>query len=73
VEAYPTLTLMEVYGVIAYYLRHTGEIDAYIAERERQADEIQRQHEEKYGSVEGTKERLMKKLADKKLAENQQP
>ncbi|MBV7330619.1 DUF433 domain-containing protein [Chloroflexi bacterium TSY] len=29
-ECFPTLTLEQVYGAIAYYLRHRAEIDAYL-------------------------------------------
>lgn len=64
VEAYPTITLTDVYGVIFYYLRHSTEVDAYIAQREREADEIQRQFEAKYGSQEGLRQRLEAKLAE---------
>jgi uncharacterized protein (DUF433 family) len=31
---YPTATLDQVHGAIAYYLRHRSEIDAYLAELE---------------------------------------
>ena len=30
VESFPTLSLEQVYGAIAYYLRHRSEIDAYL-------------------------------------------
>src|ERR1700690_3798151 len=33
-ECFPTLTLEQVYGAIAYYLAHRAEIDAYL----KQAD-----------------------------------
>jgi uncharacterized protein (DUF433 family) len=33
-ECFPTLTLERIYGAIAYYLAHRGEIDAYL----KQAD-----------------------------------
>jgi len=32
------LTLEQVYGAIAFYLAHDQEIDAYLAESERQAE-----------------------------------
>ena len=41
-DYYPHLDLGKVYAVIAYYLRHKDEVDAYIAERERRAVEIRR-------------------------------
>jgi uncharacterized protein (DUF433 family) len=31
-EAYPTLTLAEVYGAVAYYLNHRTEVDRQLAE-----------------------------------------
>lgn len=34
-DQYPTLTLAEVYSVIAYYLRHQSEIEQYLAVREQ--------------------------------------
>lgn len=39
VQSYPTAGLADVYGVIAYYLRHRDEVRAYLAERERLAEE----------------------------------
>ena len=35
VSAYPTLRLADVYAVIAYYLRNTQEVDAYLAPGQR--------------------------------------
>ena len=37
-ESYPALTLEQVYGALAYYLRRQGEINAYLR-REEAADE----------------------------------
>ena len=37
-QRYSTLALSDVYSVIAYYLRHTGEVEAYLASREDEAD-----------------------------------
>jgi uncharacterized protein (DUF433 family) len=33
-QAYPSLTLEQVYGSIAYYLAHTDEVDAYLRRQE---------------------------------------
>ena len=38
VESYPSLTLEEVHGALAYYLANQDEIDAYLAEGERMAE-----------------------------------
>jgi len=40
-QEYPTITLAEVEGVIEYYLEYCDEVDAYIDERNRQAEEVQ--------------------------------
>lgn len=40
VQRYETLTLPDVYAVVAYYLRHRAEVDAYLHRREAAATEI---------------------------------
>lgn len=40
VQRYSTLALSDVYTVIAYYLRHPNEVDAYLANREARAEEV---------------------------------
>ncbi|HVK16273.1 MAG TPA: DUF433 domain-containing protein [Fimbriiglobus sp.] len=37
---YPTLSLADVYAVIAYYLRHKAEVEEYVADYNRQAEEV---------------------------------
>lgn len=37
VESYPALTLEEVHGALAFYLRNRNEIDAYLLEGQRTA------------------------------------
>src|SRR5215210_2403879 len=37
VRAYDTLNLVDVYAAIAYYLRHTDEVRAYLKRREAEA------------------------------------
>lgn len=39
-QRYPTATLTDIYGVLAYYLRHQPEMEAYLKTRERQAEDI---------------------------------
>src|SRR5271166_3990231 len=43
VESYPSLSLEQVHGALAFYLAHQQEVDAYLAEGERLAAV---QHEE---------------------------
>jgi uncharacterized protein (DUF433 family) len=42
-QSFPTLTLEEVYGAIAFYLAHQTEIDAYLQEGEREFEALRRQ------------------------------
>jgi uncharacterized protein (DUF433 family) len=37
---YPTLKLSEVYGAITHYLENRDQIDAYIAQREDEAEQL---------------------------------
>lgn len=55
---FPTLNLTDIYFVIAYYLRHRAEIDAYLEQREREAEEIRREIEAKQ-DTRGIRERLL--------------
>jgi uncharacterized protein (DUF433 family) len=58
IDRYPSLKLQDVYAVIAYYLANQEAVDAYIAEHEREADEIQRRIQERWPN-DGIKERLL--------------
>jgi uncharacterized protein (DUF433 family) len=59
VQRYSTLTLLDVYAVITYYLRHPGEIDEYLAHRERQAEEARQRIESQQGDLSEIRARLM--------------
>src|SRR5688500_3078362 len=59
VQRYPTAALPDVYAVIAYYLRHRDEVDAYLARREEQSEEIRQQIETRQGDLDGIRARLL--------------
>src|SRR5688572_29116466 len=40
-----TLTLADVHGALAYYLRHQTEMDGYLRQREEESEELRRQIE----------------------------
>ena len=42
VDSYPSLTTADVYAVIGYYLANREEIDAYVRQRDEQADQLLR-------------------------------
>lgn len=39
--AFPDLALSDIYASIAYYLRHEADVETYLAERRRQAKEVE--------------------------------
>ncbi len=43
--SFDTLSLADIYATMTYYLQHKAEVDAYLQERERQAEEIRRENE----------------------------
>ena len=53
VRAYDTLELADVYGALAYYLRHQEEVSAYLRRREEDAAAIQ-------AEIEGERPRISK-------------
>jgi hypothetical protein len=57
-ERFPTLDLANVYSVIGYYLRHKEEIDAYIAQRDAQAEAFRLEMQAKFPMTARQKEIL---------------
>ncbi|MGH3943304.1 MAG: DUF433 domain-containing protein [Pseudonocardiaceae bacterium] len=58
VHQYPTLDLADVYAVISYYLRHQGEVKAYLSCRRDEAATVRRQNETRVDPS-GIRERLL--------------
>jgi uncharacterized protein (DUF433 family) len=65
VRMYAPLALTDAYGAVAYYLRHRDEVEAYLEEYDRQADEIRKKIEERQGPQTGLREKLLRRLAEK--------
>ena len=59
VQRYPGTTLADVYTVIAYYLRHRETIEAYLEEREQQAEEVRQLVESRQGDLSELRRRLL--------------
>lgn len=57
-QRYPTTTLADIYAVIAYYLRHREEIEAYLQEREQRAQEVRQRIERHQGDLADLRQRL---------------
>lgn len=66
-EQYPSLRLADVYAVISYYLRHREDVEAYMREQRRQAEEVRRQDEARHDRP-GIRERLLARRAAKSAA-----
>lgn len=58
VQQYPSLTLADVYWVIAYYLRHESKVRAYRAERQRKAAQAREENERRFEPT-GIRDRLL--------------
>lgn len=58
IQRYSTLSLSDVYAVIAYYLRHRNEVDEYLAQREQKAASVRQQIESRQGDLSEIRSRL---------------
>lgn len=62
-QDYPTLSLAQVYAVLAYYLRHREAVDAYVAERAAISNAAQAAHEAQFDPT-GIRARLLARKAE---------
>ncbi len=58
IRMYDTLRLADVYAVIAFYLNHREEVQAYLRERESEAAKLRAMIEANQPSMAGVRERL---------------
>ena len=61
---YPSLRLTDIYAVITYYLWHRAEVEAYLEERRRIAEEVRRENEARF-PPQGVRDRLVARRAGK--------
>ncbi len=57
-DKYPALTVPDIYGAIAYCLRHREEVEGYLTERRLQIEGAEREIEARFPSH-GARERLL--------------
>jgi uncharacterized protein (DUF433 family) len=62
VRRFDTLQLADVYAVIAYYLRHKADVEAYLEDRRRIAGEVRAEAERRF-PPDAFRERLLKRRA----------
>jgi uncharacterized protein (DUF433 family) len=57
-QKFPSVSLADVYSIIAHYLNHAAEIDAYLAAREAKGEALQRKLEARFDPI-GIRARLL--------------
>jgi uncharacterized protein (DUF433 family) len=63
-EEFSTLDLGDVYSVLGYYLHHKDDVDDYLRERQRYADEVRAKIEARHSQA-GLREQLLARLQAK--------
>lgn len=58
VQRYPSLRLGDVYASIAFYLNHQEDVEAYLWQRQQQAQEIRQMNEARF-DPQGLRDRLL--------------
>ncbi len=48
-QDFPSLSLADIYAVIAYYLSHRNEVDAYLQEQQQEADKLRDDLKSRHG------------------------
>ncbi len=66
-EAFPSLSLPDVYLVLGYCLRHPQDLEVYLREQQQQNAQVRHQDEERFSS-EGLKARLLQRRAQRRSA-----
>ena len=64
VYRYPSLRLADVYATIGFYLNHQQEVEAYLQQRQQQAQEIRKMNEARF-DPQGLRDRLLARKAEK--------
>jgi len=59
VQRYPTLSLVDVYTVITYYLQHHEEMERYLAKQDQRAAEVRQRIERGQGDLAELRSRLL--------------
>jgi DNA-directed RNA polymerase specialized sigma54-like protein len=59
IQRYPTVTLADAYATVTYYLRHRDEVEAYLADREREADAVRQRIESRQGDLADVRRQLL--------------
>ncbi|MCC6805369.1 MAG: DUF433 domain-containing protein [Anaerolineae bacterium] len=69
-KGFSTVSLSDIYAVIAYYLAHSAELDAYLQRRDAEAEQLRQEAEANYSPETNTRTAYFRKLLAKKQGEN---
>ncbi len=64
-EGFPTVPLTDIYAIIAYYLAHRDDLDAYLKRRKEEGERIRQEMETRY-PPKITRAELLKRLEARK-------
>ena len=68
-EGFSTVPLTDIYAVVAYYLAHRDEVDAYLKQREEEAQRVRQEWEAEY-PPRITRSELLARLEEKRRAQD---
>ena len=68
-HGFPTLELADVYGVIAYYLRHRKDVDDYVHARRQEAEKLRQEIEATQPNRAELRAKLLARKAQMELAD----
>ena len=63
-QQYPTLSLVDVYAVITFYLRHEADVQTYLDQRDQEAERVRREVEARQGHT-NLRARLLARRANR--------
>jgi uncharacterized protein (DUF433 family) len=64
VHRYPSLRLGDIYASIAFYLNHSEDVEAYLKQRQQQAQEIRQMNEARF-DPQGLRDRLLARRVER--------
>jgi uncharacterized protein (DUF433 family) len=70
-KGFPTVPLADIYAVIAYYLAHREEVDAYLQARYEEAERVRQEIEASYTPEQKARLEYFRALADQKREANE--
>ena len=68
-EGFDTLPINDIYAVIAYYLAHREELDAYLKRRQDEGERLRQEIEGSYTPKQQERHARLRKLAEEKRRE----